>query len=66
MSETTPISKIKLIDGTVVNLANVVQLEIPELCSAYVTWNISGFSGSVSQITGTTDDYLLTINEQRS
>lgn len=60
----TPVSKIKLPDGTIVPLSNTLKLSIPELCEANVTWNITNFTGTTSLISGTTADYLLTINEQ--
>ena len=67
MPDQTTISKIRLINGTTVNLSSSIQLNIPAgLKECNVTWNITNFTGSTSLISGTVADYLLTINEQRT
>lgn len=53
----TTISKIRLPDGTVVNLSNNQKLVIPQLAVCNVTWGVSNFTGKTSLISG--EDYLL-------
>lgn len=68
MAESTPISKVRTSDGVVHDFSTSHTLIIPDSCldKLNVTWNITNWTGSVSLISGTTDDYLMTINEQRS
>ena len=63
--QTTPISKVRTSDGVVHDFSTTHTLIIPDSClkEIYVTWNITDFTGSATLISGTTDDYLLTINE---
>lgn len=63
-NQTSPVDKIRLIDGTLVDLTIPHTILIPEESYCYVTWNITNFTGSVSLISG--DDYQLNINEQRA
>ena len=55
---TVTISKIKLPDGTIVNLSTNQNITLPEECRYIV--NVQNFSGTVSLISG--QDYKLTIN----
>lgn len=65
MPTQTPVSKIKLIDGTIVDLSRIVQLNISDnmLDKLNVTWNLQNSTGSTTPIIGTEDDYLLLLNE---
>lgn len=63
-NQITPVDKIKLIDGTLVDLTIPHTILIPEGSIYNVTWNITDFTGSVSLISG--DDYQLNITEQRT
>ena len=60
--ETMTIDSIKLIDGTVVNLANVLSIDIPSLAEVKVYPQYSTLDGTVEKISGTEDDYLLTLD----
>ena len=62
--ETGTIDSIKLIDGTVVNLSNVLSIDIPELAEVKVYPQYGTLDGTVEKITGTEDDYLLTLDNQ--
>lgn len=57
MAETRTVNKIKLIDNTVVNLSNGITLNLPD------TMSLTIVGGTVTLISGTTSDYLLTIQE---
>ncbi len=58
---TSTVSKIKLIDGTIVNLSNNIQVVLPANGEYNVTWEVTNLTGNVTKISGTTDDYLLTV-----
>ena len=58
----TTISKIRLPDGTLVNLSNNQKLVVPELAVCNVQWNINNFTGDTSLISGTVADYLLSLS----
>lgn len=63
MSQGTGIvDKIKLIDGTVVDLLQDISLDIPDLAEVMVYPEATDFTGSVELISGTTDEYQLTLN----
>ncbi|MBR4767585.1 MAG: hypothetical protein IK088_01275, partial [Lachnospiraceae bacterium] len=58
---TATIDKIKLIDGTIVDLLTNQSIEIPDLAEYNVYPEYDSFSGKVELISGTTDEYLLTL-----
>ena len=68
MPDLTAIDKIKTPDGVVHDFSTTHNLVLSDnmMNKLFVTWNISGFSGSTTKITGTDDDYRLNVNEQRS
>lgn len=55
------IDKIKLPDGTIVDLVNNQNIEIPDLAEVKVYPQYTELDGTVEKITGTADDYLLTL-----
>jgi hypothetical protein len=59
---TGTIDKIKLIDGTVVDLLVNQSINIPDLAEVYINPEATDFTGTVSLISGTEDEYLLTLN----
>ena len=64
MPATTPIDKIRLPDGTLHDFSTTHMIYISDnaMGKLYVTWNVNDFSGYVTQIAGTTEDYLLNIH----
>lgn len=60
---TTPISKVKLPDGTIHDFSTTHYIVLPENSKYDVTWNVENFVGDTSLISGTTDDYLLSIGK---
>ena len=59
---TGTIDKIKLIDGTIVDLLVNQSIEIPDLTEVLITPEATDFTGTVELISGTENDYLLTLN----
>lgn len=57
------IDKIKLIDGTIVDLLTNQSIDIPDLAEVRVYPSASDFTGSVELITGTENRYRLTLSE---
>lgn len=55
------IDKIKLPDGAIVDLVNNQNIEIPDLAEVKVYPQYTELDGTVEKITGTADDYLLTL-----
>lgn len=55
------IDKIKLPDGAIVDLVNNQNIEIPDLTEVKVYPQYTELDGTVEKITGTADDYLLTL-----
>ena len=68
MSDSTPISKVRLPDGSLHNFATAHTLIISDSClnKLNVTWNITNFTGTATLISGTTEDYRLNVNETRT
>lgn len=61
------ISKVKLPDGSVHDLAGTKYIYILDNAeNSNATFNITDFTGTVTLISGTTDDYLLTIQSPGS
>ena len=60
---TTPISKVKLPDGTIHDFSTTHYIVLPENSKYDVTWDVENFVGDTSLISGTTDDYLLSIGK---
>lgn len=57
------IDKIKLIDGTIVDLLTNQSIDIPDLAEVRVYPEASDFTGSVELITGTENHYRLILDE---
>lgn len=55
------IDKIKLPDGAIVDLVSNQNIEIPDLAEVKVYPQYTELDGTVEKITGTADDYLLTL-----
>jgi len=60
----TPISKIQLPNGDIVNLANITNIVLPDDSRADVTWNINNFTGNTTLISGS--DYLAELSNYES
>lgn len=61
------ITKIRTSDGIVHDLSEVKYVYILDNAeNSNATFNITNFTGTVTLITGTTDDYLLTIQSPGS
>ena len=59
---TGTVERIKMIDGTIVDLAVSQSIDIPDLTEVYIKPEVSDFTGSVELISGTVDEYRLTMN----
>lgn len=57
------IDSIKMIDGTIVNLSAIQNIDIPDLSEVRMYAEATDFTGSVELITGTTNRYRLILNE---
>lgn len=58
---TVTIDKIKLIDGTIVNLLTNQNISIPDLAEVNLYPQYSTLDGTVTLISGSTTDYRLTL-----
>ena len=56
-----PISKIRTPDGVLHDFSTMHYISLPADSEYNVNWMVGDFTGTVTQITGTTDDYLLTV-----
>ena len=58
---TSPITKVRTPDGVLHDFSTTHYINIPAGSDYNVNWAVESFTGSVDLISGTTEDYLLTV-----